>query len=44
MTLLESSRPATPARRPSALPVPASVLDPLLVGLVSLGVYALHGL
>ena len=43
MTLIESPRPDAAARRPRALPVPTSVLDPILVGLVSLVVYALHG-
>ena len=43
MTLVESPLPDAPARRPRALTVPASVLDPVLVGLVSLVVYALHG-
>jgi hypothetical protein len=43
MTLVESPRPAASARRLTALPVRASVLDPVLVGLVSLAVYALHG-
>jgi hypothetical protein len=43
MTLVESPRPEAAGRRQRGLPVPASVLDPVLVALVSLVVYALHG-
>ena len=43
MTLLEAPRPEAPARRLTRLPVPAAVLDPVLVGLVALVVYRCTG-